>query len=375
MSPPQQRPSRASSPGRPRRSASTSPAGWSDTPPICLELGGTVLNGAVTLNGRQPIQSVARLTDERVLRISSIDLGRAVTLTETEQVLDHSDPTDWAALAKAALVLAGACPGDPERRLADWLDRIGGGIDLAVLAAVPKGSGLGTSSILGAVVLASLSTLLGHDASVDVVTARTSLLEQMMHTGGGWQDQVGGLTPGIKLLRTGPGREQIPSVEPIRVPPGAMGELRDRTLLYYTGYQRMARDILQNVVNRYLDHDPEALRILAPLKRGAERMKNDLERGDIDAFAAGVAEYWRFKSSIDPGATNDRIRSLVAPLEDQLSGYELPGAGGGGFLFMIARDTEAAGRVQQILRDHPPNAHARFYELAFDEVGLNVDVL
>src|SRR5207249_12240827 len=32
--------------------------GWSDTPPICLERGGAVLNAAVTLNQQYPVQVV-----------------------------------------------------------------------------------------------------------------------------------------------------------------------------------------------------------------------------------------------------------------------------------------------------------------------------
>ena len=49
--------------------------GWSDTPPICTERGGTVLNAAVTLNGLYPVQVMAKLNTHGCIRLSSIDLG------------------------------------------------------------------------------------------------------------------------------------------------------------------------------------------------------------------------------------------------------------------------------------------------------------
>ena len=70
--------------------------GWSDTPPICTERGGTVLNAAVTLNGLYPVQVMAKLNTAGCIRLSSIDLGeRKVT-----SVLEH--PLDGLALPRFA---------------------------------------------------------------------------------------------------------------------------------------------------------------------------------------------------------------------------------------------------------------------------------
>lgn len=64
-------------------------------------------------------------------------------------------------------------------------------------------------------------------------------------TGGGWQDQVGGLMPGIKVGRS---RAQLPlqvEVEEITVPEGFVQTLNDHLLLVYTGKTRLARNLLQ----------------------------------------------------------------------------------------------------------------------------------
>ena len=349
--------------------------GWSDTPPICHELGGTVVNAAVSLGGRQPLQAVAQLSDEPVVRITSIDLGRSVEFVRTEDLLSFRDRLDWSAIPKAALVLSGLVPADASVRLEDWLAGVGGGVRLTVFAAVPKGSGLGTSSILGATVLAALARLTGTEHPLDELTARTSMLEQLMRTGGGWQDQLGGVVPGCKILRTPAGELQRPAVERIDIPDTARQELADRTILYYTGMQRLAANILQNVVGRYLARDPECVSIVHQLKSDAERMHSELTGGDIDAFARTLGDYWTLKQRLDAGASTPEIESLLDPVRDELSGYELPGAGGGGFLLLIARDIGAAARVRGTLDALRPNRTARRYEAAIDAQGLRVSVV
>ena len=58
---------------------------------------------------------------------------------------------------------------------------------------------------------------LGEDWSDSVLYQRVLNLEQIMSTGGGWQDQVGGLTPGVKYITTKPGMKQEIKVEHIEL--------------------------------------------------------------------------------------------------------------------------------------------------------------
>jgi len=349
--------------------------GWSDTPPICAELGGAVMNAAVTLNGQYPVQVIAKLSDRPAINLNSLDLGQRMMITKTPEACEYQDPREWSALPKAALILAGLCPADSRQPLRRWLERLGGGLDITMFSALPKGSGLGTSSILGAAMLACMARVIGEPVSTETLIARTSALEQLMTTAGGWQDQVGGITPGVKLIRTNPGADQTPSLHwaVFDLSPG--GELKSRLLLYYSGYQRMAKNILQKIVGRYLARDHEAIAIIHRLKEGAEQMKNDLGMGDAEGFARGVQLYWDLKKQLDPGSTNEKIESLLGPLERYLSGKLLTGAGGGGFIFMVARDAEAARRVRQLLEKNPPNALARFFDFDVNPHGLSVTVL
>ncbi len=350
--------------------------GWTDTPPYCLEHGGCVLNVAVDLNGQPPIQAFARVIDEPVVRITSIDRGARQEIRQFEELYEYGDVTSEFSLAKAALVLAGVVP--PSREAAAGTDlrrtlaRFGGGIELTTLAAVPKGSGLGTSSIMGAVLLAALDRVMGRFPEPQALLDRVLCLEQLLGTGGGWQDQIGGIADGVKLITTQPGRTQQAIVEFLP------GEILDpatnggQTLLYYTGLTRVARNILGQVVGRYLDRDPAALRVLAQLKSLPAWGAAALARRDLEALGKVVQAAWRLNKRLDPDSSTPAIEAILDRVAPHIFGAKLLGAGGGGFLLLICRSPAAAHRVRAILEANPPNPQARFFDFSINHEGLRV---
>jgi galactokinase/mevalonate kinase-like predicted kinase len=203
---------------------------------------------------------------------------------------------------------------------------------------------------------------------------RTTALEQRMGTAGGWQDQAGGLTGGCKLLRTAPGLDQIPREVPVGV---SEAFWREHVLVHSTGIQRLARNILQKVVWRWLGGGVRMRRIARELQAGAVEGHTALAAGEFDRFAATVGEYWRLKRELDPGSSTPEIDAMIESVSDLLSAWELPGAGGGGFLFMIARDGEAAQEIRRRFTARPPHARdagGGFIGVAPAKRGLTVEV-
>jgi fucokinase len=177
---------------------------------------------------------------------------------------------------------------------------------------------------------------------VDLTQARlfdeVLCLEQMLTTGGGWQDQVGGLVGGIKLVATEPGLPQRIQVEPVCYSAATQAELADRLMLVYTGQQRLAKNLLRAVMGRWMARDPEMVWIQQEIARLAVAMRDALVAGDVSQFGALLGEHWTLNKRMDPGCTNpfiDRLFELMAPYID---GGKLAGAGGGGFAMVIARD-------------------------------------
>ena len=325
--------------------------GWSDTPPYCNEKGGTVLNAAITLNGKRPVKVSLRRLDEYKIIFESADMDVHGEFDSIEPLQSVGDPFDSFVLQKAALLACGVIPakgGD----LNDVLQRLGGGIwmDTEVVG-VPKGSGLGTSSILAAACVKALFEFLGIEHTDEDLYSHVLCMEQIMSTGGGWQDQVGGVTDGIKYTTSRPGLTQEIKVEHVVLDEKTRVELNSRFTLIYTGQRRLARNLLRDVVGRYIGNEPDTVYALNEIQRNAALQRFELERGNIDAFADLMTEHWKLSQMIDSGSTNTLIDQIFDSVDDLLSGRMICGAGGGGFLQVVLRKGVTKEMLQERLMD------------------------
>lgn len=353
--------------------------GWTDTPPYSLERGGCVINAAVNLNGQAPIQAYARVIEKLEIRINSIDLGARVVVSSLDRLLDYQKPGSQFALAKAALALAGFSPASASwprgtRSLESMLRRFGGGIELTTLAAIPSGSGLGTSSIMGAVLLSVIGRMIGRPLSPRDLFHAVLQLEQELTTGGGWQDQIGGVVEGVKMIEADRGLIPDPRIRFVPaelLDPAANG---GRTLLYYTGLRRLAKNILHEVVGRYLDRDRQAMETLRRLHAFPPLMAEVMSMRDAERFGELIDVAWRLNVDLDPEHTTPVIERLRDRIRPHILGAKLLGAGGGGFLLMACRSAEDALAVRQMLEKSPPNDKARFFDYSISRTGLIVTV-
>ena len=351
--------------------------GWTDTPPYSIERGGMVFNAAVTLRGRHPILAEVETLDEPRLILDSRDIGAVLEPATAGEVLDYANPADPFALLKAALVLRGIISPDatPALPLSELLAQFGCGLRLSTQTFIPRGSGLGTSSIMAGAVLSALARWAGDELASAQLFDEVLCLEQMLTTGGGWQDQVGGLTGGIKLVTTGPGLPQAIAVAPARMSPGISAELAARLLLVYTGQQRLAKNLLRNVMRRWMVRDPEMVWILGELARLALAMRDALEGGDLDTFGRLLGEHWLLNKRMDPGCTNPFIDELFDVLAPYINGGKLAGAGGGGYAMVIARSADHAAALTADLQARYPRTPVGVWPCGIPDDGLHVDTL
>ena len=342
--------------------------GWTDTPPYCLMEGGNVINLAIELNGQPPLQAYIRPSKELRIVLRSIDLGAMEAVETSEQLKDYMHVGSPFSIPKAALVLAGFGTGV----LKGELEAFGSGIEITLLSAIPAGSGLGTSSILAATVLGALNDFCGLGWDKNEIGHRTLMLEQMLTTGGGWQDQFGGVLGGVKLLQTGRGFAQNPQVRWLPTDLWTQPEYRPCHLLYYTGITRTAKSILAEIVRRmFLNHGDE-LRLLRQMKAHTLDMYEAIQQNDFVRMGQLVRKTWTQNQLLDSGTNPESVEALTRLIDDLCLGYKLPGAGGGGYLYMIAKDPEAAARIKQILTDNSPRKNARFVEMDLSTKGLQI---
>ena len=350
--------------------------GWTDTPPYTLEFGGDVANVAVNLNGQPPIHCYCRVTEEPVIRLGSIDGGRHLEITTLAELLDYRRPEDRFALAKAALAISGFDPEMADWRkgitLAEMLKEFGGGIELTTLVGIPKGSGLGTSSILGAVIMAVLRRMMGRKPDQRELFHDVLRLEQALTTGGGWQDQIGGGVGGSKITHTAPGFFPDPRIHYVPddlIDPKANG---GATLLYYTGITRLAKNILQQVVGGYLNRNRAIMAALAEEHLVASCVADAMARKDAAAFGHSVNAAWELQKRLCGDVTNDEIESLLSRVRPHVHGMRISGAGSGGFLLMICKSPRDAALVREMLEREPLNERSRFFDFEINHAGLEV---
>jgi galactokinase/mevalonate kinase-like predicted kinase len=348
--------------------------GWTDTPPFTLREGGEVVNLAVNLNDQPPIQVFCRRTEERAIRIHSIDTGEGELIGSFEALEGFDRPGSSFALPKAALVLLGLSRVQTRSAsLSEALEKIGCGVEITLLSAVPKGSGLGTSSILGGAILAALKRFFGLPLLADVLFREVLQMEQMLTTGGGWQDQIGGIVGGVKYIESRPGLRPDPVV--YQLDPFLFQDPRSAQLftLYYTGATRLAKSILQDVVDRVNGMDPSYLYTLRSLKTIARAAREAISLRDLYGLGRALDASWQANKRIHPSTTNDEVEALLRGVRDGYAGMKLLGAGGGGFVLFLSDTVQQAEGLRTALA-RSENDRARVVGMSLNASGLEVTV-
>ena len=327
--------------------------GWSDTPPHCLEHGGRVLNAAVTLNGELPVVVTIRRLAEPKIVFSSTDNGSYGEFTDLKTLQNCHDPHDAFALHKAALIACGVIPrSDNSETVESICKRLQGGFSLNTeVLNIPKGSGLGTSSILAGACVRGLFDFFGVALQENELYNRVLCMEQLMSTGGGWQDQVGALAPGVKLVTAPAGLYQQVSCDAVNLSPKTLSELEERFCLIYTGQRRLARNLLREVVGKYIGADPAALEVLYQIQRLALLMRFELENGNVDGFCRLLNDHWEQSKRLDHGCTNTCIDQIFQSIDDLIDGRMICGAGGGGFLQVVLKKGVTKEQLRRRLFD------------------------
>ncbi|XP_030811888.1 L-fucose kinase isoform X3 [Camarhynchus parvulus] len=308
--------------------------GWSDTPPITYEHGGAVVDVAVLVDGCRPVGA-------RVRRIAQPEL-RLVSLSGTPQ---------------GEVVAELVCR------------------ELEHLQDYCQPHAPGTSSILAGAVMASLYRAAGKAASTESLIHAVLHLEQRLTTGGGWQDQVGGLIPGIKIGRS---KAQLPlrvEVEQISVPDGFTQTLNDHLLLVYTGKTRLARNLLQDVVRNWYARLPSIVQNADALVSNAEECAQALRQGDLMLLGKCLECYWQQKKCMAPGCEPLAVGRMMDALRPHAHGQCLAGAGGGGFLYILTKAPWQKEALHQILANTEGLGNFSIHSIEVDTGGFSVEVV
>jgi D-glycero-alpha-D-manno-heptose-7-phosphate kinase len=239
------------------------------------------------------------------------------------------------------------------------------GLEIASMADIPAGTGLGSS---GSFTTALLKALHAHNKNLvhphELAQQACHLELDVLKEPIGKQDQYIASFGGITCFRFQPSGEV--EAWPLKAPQHVLEDLEDHLLLFFTGYTRAAGDILKEQDSKSKASDPDMIANLHFVKEIGLETKRALEAGDSRRLGALMNEHWKHKKRRSPQMSNDRINDWYElAMRNGALGGKLIGAGGGGFLMFY---TEDRSRLRKALTE----AGMKEVRFRFDFEGTKV---
>lgn len=208
-------------------------------------------------------------------------------------------------------------------------------VELASIADVPAGTGLGSSSAFTVGLINVLNGFKGKKQNKEFL-ARSACDMEIERLGEpiGKQDQYAAAYGGLNYIRFD--ADDSVYIEPIKISKYDKQYIQNNLLMMYTGKIRNASDILSTQRDNMLN-DSKSEDSLIKLCKICDGLRDDLESGDLDSLGAALDSGWKLKKTLSPRISSGDIdNSYHIAIKNGAAGGKLLGAGGGGFLLLYA---------------------------------------
>ncbi len=212
---------------------------------------------------------------------------------------------------------------------------LGPHMEIVTIGDVPAGTGMGSSSTLTVGLLNALYAMKGNITSAKRLAEEACKIEiDILGSPIGKQDQYAAAFGGFNYIRFNP--DESVDVQPVPCNPETLVEIERRTLILYTEKKRDANDILKKQSEGTGGRDTQ--RVLREMRDMASEMRAVVSgRGNVDEFARLMHVGWELKRSLGFGISDPSIDDMYdAARKAGAQGGKLLGAGGGGFVFLLA---------------------------------------
>ena len=236
----------------------------------------------------------------------------------------------------------------PILREALRMQEVAPGVEIVSVADIPGGTGLGSSSSFSVAVINALYAHRRIFVPKETLAKEACLLEiDLLKEPIGKQDQYAAAYGGINFIEFEP--HGGVTVQPLVLSPTTVAELEGNLMLFYTGGQRDAREVLSRQVDA-LENDSRVFSQMNKMVDLAYTMRDLLLAGDLDAFGHALDRGWQMKRSISGQISTSEIDNIYARAREAGAlGGKLAGAGGGGFILLYC-PKGAQARVREALR-------------------------
>jgi D-glycero-alpha-D-manno-heptose-7-phosphate kinase len=209
-------------------------------------------------------------------------------------------------------------------------------IEIHSMADLSAGTGMGSSSSYTVGLLRALNSLLRRDESVQELAEEACRIEiDLIGKPIGKQDQYAAAFGGIIALEI----DTIGNVKvtPLRLNQETVYELENRLMMFYTGIERDANEVLAEQSHKAQIDEKVVIASMHRIKEIGREVKTALENDDVARFGHLLHEHWIEKKKISNKMSNNKIDKWYEKgLANGALGGKLMGAGGGGFLLFCA---------------------------------------
>ena len=218
-------------------------------------------------------------------------------------------------------------------------------LEISTLADIPAGTGLGSSGSFTTALLKALYAYrrdLIHPSELAQMACEIEIsrLQEPI----GKQDQYIAAYGGITCFHFHP--DERVEASPLQVDPNTLIDLEENLLLFFTGFERSAGNILKDQKSRTEQSDKEMLQNLHYIKELGMRSQQALESGKTSLFGELLHEHWEHKKNRSNNISNSQIDAWYElGRSSGAIGGKLVGAGGGGFLMFYTEDPRRLRRV------------------------------
>jgi D-glycero-alpha-D-manno-heptose-7-phosphate kinase len=235
-------------------------------------------------------------------------------------------------------------------------------IEITTIGDLPGGTGMGSSGSLMVGLLHALYAFRGEVVPTARIAEEACRIEiDVLGKPIGKQDQYAAAFGGLNHMRFNSSGTVF--VEPVPCRPETIKQLEAQTLIFYTAQQRSADEIL----SRQSAGTADKLPVLRQMRDLANEMLLKLSgEPDLREFSRLLHEGWQLKRSMGFGIANPAIDEWYAAAREAGAwGGKILGAGGGGFMLLLAPE-ERHGAIREALR------HPREIDFQIDQRGSRI---
>ncbi|MCX6355714.1 MAG: galactokinase [Candidatus Aureabacteria bacterium] len=243
---------------------------------------------------------------------------------------------------------------------------IRGSIEISSIADAPAGTGMGSSSCFIVGLLNALHVLKGEHIPRHTLAEEACHIEiDILRKPIGKQDQYMAAFGGITVLEIDKSGKVTP--RPAKISHEAIRELENNLLMFYTGINREALDILSDQKSATEKDEKIVVEKLHVIRDVGLEVLDALEKEDLKRFGTLLDVHWQAKRGLSGKVSSERIDAWyeLAKKNGALGG-KIMGAGGGGFFVFYCENKRS--ELRKILR----SAGLREIPYKFDMDGSRI---